>query len=389
MSEQLKHIPEDIGGLRQPNIDVPELYVIEQGEQATEEKELVERISQIRGLPHEHLSNQQFLFAWLDRQRGVRFAQKIDNNLDMFEYKEPAGKDILDEKSTEELTNFLLENLDNFDIAEVGEMGREGVNLLVQNIAEGRDSQLHPKQIATIGLWLEKFQGKERHGLIINIEKQVAPLLQNHGDLSLSIVALLGEIEQHKVAYFIEDELVDILETKSGPSRALLDQLSVLIRLNHPTGNVLLHKIIDFFQDHLETLQNYTPEQEADKPWAHSDSEGRRLISASGNFDEFVQAEILHSKNYLIRKHLQDYFETVHAFGRAWAKSKSGRTATSCCSSSPVRPRRTGPPAAGRHSKNRPQARTASGRFFLFHCVISGREIILADEYFFERCQGI
>lgn len=310
MSEQLKHIPEDVEA-RLPNTDAPELHAVEQGEQTVEERELVERISQIKGLPHEHRTNPDFVLHMLGRQhnKATDWAGEDEN---VIARSKPEGKESLKAKETRELLVFLMN--ESFEAGEfaVETMNDQEIKDMIQSVVAGNNLDAHPHMIARFGSWLASHNTDECHDLIVKTERQVAIALKKNGTINFSTAVFLGEIKQHKVAGFIEDELSGVLETNVSLAWGLQDQMAVLNRLNNATGNVIFHKIIDFFQEHLETLQDHDVKQKSGETLRHED--GDQLNSSSRDFDEFVKKEIAHSTNYLIQRHLQDYFESVFQY---------------------------------------------------------------------------
>ncbi|MFA5031190.1 MAG: hypothetical protein WC495_06420, partial [Patescibacteria group bacterium] len=121
---------------------------------------------------------------------------------------------------------------------------------------------------------------------------------ENGGQLNLPTLFLLGEIQQYRRHGFVNNELAKNLELtpRRGLSAEVRDQLASLNQLNDPHGNLTLHKIMDFMQEHMFTVQDHT-EREIEEMLDHGYS------GLTVDFYNFARAQVRVSKNYLVKKH--------------------------------------------------------------------------------------
>lgn len=134
------------------------------------------------------------------------------------------------------------------------------------------------------------------------IQKSIIKILQE-SKVTLSTLVLLGELSTDE-NFKITDELITAIEFNNFPAPQLMDQLAILNRLNTGEGNLLLHKILDYLEQHLFFLQN-DPENKLHE-------EDHRFYV--GLHDKFLKKEVEHSENYLVKKHLQDQVESLEQY---------------------------------------------------------------------------
>jgi hypothetical protein len=152
----------------------------------------------------------------------------------------------------------------------------------------------------------------ERQRRIDVIEDIVARAISSGSkSFSFPLLAVMGEIEQYSDTSFVPEEFAQQLEAseKILPME-LENKIDALFRANNPQGNLLAHKIIDFFGADITALQNVMPDKE------HLDEYGNSYNRFVLRFIETIasNASNIH-ENYLIRQHLQDIYETVHSYG--------------------------------------------------------------------------
>ncbi|MFA5030847.1 MAG: hypothetical protein WC495_04620 [Patescibacteria group bacterium] len=130
---------------------------------------------------------------------------------------------------------------------------------------------------------------------------------ENSGQLNLPTLFLLGEIQQYRRHGFVNNELAKNLELtpRRGLSAEMRDQLASLNQLNDPRGNLTLHKIMDFMQEHMFTVQDHT-EREIEEMLGHEYS------GMTVDFYNFARAQVRVSKNYLVKKHYQDIIDSIN-----------------------------------------------------------------------------
>ncbi len=144
--------------------------------------------------------------------------------------------------------------------------------------------------------------------------------------LSFSVVALMSEINSLGNAAFPEERFAQALDKKECvlPLK-LINQLSALIRANHPQTNVLAHKVMDFVSSDIKALQNFIPPQIYRlmiSPDSHDDESDTPNRYNKRDYTRFAKTFVklfTHNsedadENYLIQQHLEDIAATAFDF---------------------------------------------------------------------------
>jgi hypothetical protein len=144
------------------------------------------------------------------------------------------------------------------------------------------------------------------------VQKGIVATIKNKG-LSLSLLHLLGELCDSG-DYRTDREIVELIEKNEHPSAALMEQIAVLNRLNNSKGNEVMHKVLDYFNQHLFVLQN--------DPGDEMNESAHKFYVDLHYY--LLRSELEHSENYLVKKHLQDQIESLEQAGTKKEGAVSG-----------------------------------------------------------------
>lgn len=169
----------------------------------------------------------------------------------------------------------------------------------VENLLHNLITNSTPKKNKEIILSIKNLLNNDSPEIATIIQKKITEILQTQ-ELTISTLVLLGELTSQE-AFSISDELIKTIEFNNFPTPQLMDQLKILNRLNNEEGNLLIHKILDYFEQHLFILQN---------DFENKLTEERHEFYANLHY-HFLQGEVRYSKNYLVKKHLQDQIESL------------------------------------------------------------------------------
>lgn len=154
---------------------------------------------------------------------------------------------------------------------------------------------------------------EERQRRIDIVEDAVARGISSKGmPASFPIIALLGEIDGLGNSLFPREDFAKKMEAAEDalPLR-VENQLDALIRANDPQGNLLAHKIIDFFSADITALQNIAPDEEP------LDEYGNSYNRFALKFvEELAKDATERVENYLLGAHLDDVYKAVHSYDR-------------------------------------------------------------------------
>ncbi|MFC1618248.1 hypothetical protein ACFL2B_03135, partial [Patescibacteria group bacterium] len=141
-----------------------------------------------------------------------------------------------------------------------------------------------------------------------DIENAIATKLRQGQAFDINMLSLLAETNEHRQELFVENDLARALELEKNCRFPIpvFNQLHVMNQLNDPRSNLQLHKIIDFAQNHLVTVQSRVEREiQAEFP-------GRFENGLAFNFHRFAGVEKDCAKNYLVQKHLIDHMEALN-----------------------------------------------------------------------------
>ena len=131
------------------------------------------------------------------------------------------------------------------------------------------------------------------------VEQTLAQQLSaNHESLTLSLLVLLGNLNQHRRQLFVDDQLAKELELHGHVSAELASQLSVLNGHPEASARRQLHHVLDFMTEYMRTVQD------------HVEHELETVAEYYGGFfEEFHNQATYHAgltSNYLLDKHWQE-----------------------------------------------------------------------------------
>ena len=120
----------------------------------------------------------------------------------------------------------------------------------------------------------------------------------------------LGELEQERTRYGINEALAWNLETETHSfSRDSVRYIQENIGNTDPKANLAFHKVLDFLHTHAVTVQGPLFSEKFDDEYPYK--QNTFFLS----FCVLVKKEIENSRNYLVKKHLQDILETWQGSG--------------------------------------------------------------------------
>jgi ribosomal protein S18 acetylase RimI-like enzyme len=213
---------------------------------------------------------------------------------------EPHHKLILSEPALDELV-VVLETPDPSFFAnstsEVSELDNEEV---LSRVKRGiTTDSFDPTAAQELLLWAHAGP-KER---VETIEDAIAQGLQERQKVSLPLLTFLAELNSEASSVLINDNLGYVLEEHGDWLRnsELIDQLTVLNRLDNKQGHFALHKIMDFFERFMMSVQDHI-EDELEREHDHYPSSFMELWN-------WAKREQKNSSNYLVEQHLNDLVE--------------------------------------------------------------------------------
>ena len=163
---------------------------------------------------------------------------------------------------------------------------------VTQSLTELLDIHFEGKKeiIDSISAWVA-----EDGARIIDIEVELAALVREH-DLTLSALAMLGQIHTFRDRVLVDDELMKQWEDHAYINLSLQNQLRTINRVNQPGPNRQARKIWNFVLEYITTVQN-----DLDR-----DMHSQKKQTLCTDFFNLANQELPFAQNYLVLKELEE-----------------------------------------------------------------------------------
>lgn len=157
--------------------------------------------------------------------------------------------------------------------------------------------------IQEICAWAEKGSEEEVTEKINLVDQKIVEFVNSQEKLTLATLILLGELDQKRTQTWLSDELTGALDFQYSFTPELQNQLSELAELNHPKGNLVLHKILDYAERHFMTLHEGT--------FTHTVAYDNQAHDNGFwfTFQKFAEEQAGKDNNHLLEKHFKNVLD--------------------------------------------------------------------------------